>query len=112
MNIMRKVNIGVIGCGQISSIYLKNCTQTFDILDVVACADLAPELALKRAQEFHIPRACTVEELLADPNIEIVVDLTSPQVHADVNRKVLQAGKHVYTEKPFALTAEDADEVL
>ncbi len=109
---MRKVNVGVIGCGRISGIYFKNCTQTFDILEVVACADLMPQLALKRAEEFHIPRACTVEELLADPDIEIVIDLTSPQVHAEVNRKVLQAGKHVYTEKPFALTAADADEVL
>jgi predicted dehydrogenase len=109
---MRKVNVGVIGCGQISGIYLKNCTQTFEILDVVACADLVPELARQRAQEFQIPRACTVEELLADSDIEIVVDLTSPQAHAEINRQALRAGKHVYTEKPFALTREDADEVL
>ena len=109
---MQRVKVGVIGCGRISSIYLKNCTQTFNILDVVACADLVPELAQQRAEEFHIPRACTVEEVLADPEIEIVLNLTSPHVHAEMNKRVLEAGKHVYTEKPFALTAEDADQVL
>ncbi|WP_123040203.1 Gfo/Idh/MocA family protein [Cohnella candidum] len=110
---MRKVKIGVIGTGQISAIYLKNCTQTFnDIVEVAAVADLVPELARKRADEFGVPKACTVEELLADPDIEIVLNLTAPAAHAAVNLKALQAGKHVYTEKPFALTREDADEVL
>jgi predicted dehydrogenase len=53
-----------------------------------------------------------VEELLANPEIELVLNLTAPQAHPEVNKRVLQAGKHVYTEKPFALTREDADEVL
>lgn len=96
----------------ISGIYLKNCSQTFEILEVAACADLVPELAQKRADEFGIGRACSVDELLADPDIEIVVDLTVPWAHPEVNRTILKAGKHVYTEKPFALTAEDADSVL
>ncbi|MEZ4728777.1 MAG: Gfo/Idh/MocA family oxidoreductase [Caldilineaceae bacterium] len=109
---MDKVNVGVIGCGKISGIYLKNCSQIFDSLEVVACADLVPELAQARAEEFQIARACAVEELLADPEIEIVVDLTVPWAHPEVNRNILNAGKHVYTEKPFALTAEDADSVL
>lgn len=109
---MRKVNVGVIGCGQISGIYLQNCTQTFDILDVVACADLLPELAQQRAAEFNIPQACTVEELLANPEIELVVNLTIPQAHSAINKQALHAGKHVYTEKPFALTRADADDVL
>jgi predicted dehydrogenase len=104
--------MGVIGCGQISAIYLKNCTQTFPILDVVACADLMPELAQQRAAEFGVPRACTVEELLADPEIEIVLNLAAPQAHAALNVQVLEAGKHVYTEKPFALSAPDADRVI
>ena len=109
---MRQVKIGVVGCGMISGIYLKNCTQTFDILDVVAVADLVPELAQQRAEEFHIPRACTVEQLLADPAVEIVLNLTTPQAHVALNLQALAAGKHVYTEKPFALTHEDADNVL
>ena len=109
---MRHIKIGVVGCGMISSIYLQNCTQTFAILDVVAVADLVPDLAQQRAAEFNIPRACTVEELLADPQIELVVNLTPPTAHTVLNLQALEAGKHVYTEKPFALAHEDADNVL
>ncbi|MBB6673747.1 Gfo/Idh/MocA family protein [Cohnella nanjingensis] len=110
---MRKVKVGVIGTGQISGIYLKNLTETFDgIVEVKAVADLVPELARSRAEQFGVPNACTVEELLADPEIEIVLNLTAPAVHASVDLQALQAGKHVYSEKPFALTREDADEVL
>lgn len=109
---MHKVRVGVVGCGMISAIYLTNCTQRFDILEVVACADLVPDLARKRAAEFQIAKAYTVEELLADPEVELIINLTSPQVHAEVNRRALQAGKHVYTEKPFALNRDDADQVM
>jgi predicted dehydrogenase len=109
---MRKVKVGVIGCGMISAAYLKNCTQKYDILDVVACADLMPELARKRAEEFNIPKVYTVEELLADPEIEIVINLTVPKAHAEINVLALEAGKHVYVEKPFAVQREDAQRVL
>ncbi|WP_201755342.1 Gfo/Idh/MocA family protein [Paenibacillus glycinis] len=109
---MQKTKIGIIGCGVISGIYLENCTKTFGILEVAAVADLMPEMARKRAEEYGIPKACTVQELLDDPEIEIVVNLTAPQVHAEVNLQILNAGKHVYTEKPFALNREDADRVL
>jgi predicted dehydrogenase len=109
---MNPVRVGLIGCGMISSIYLQNCTQTFPQLEVVACADLVPELAQARAAEYSIPRACSVDELLADPAIEAVLNLTIPTAHAAVNMRILAAGKHVYTEKPFALTLEEADQVL
>ncbi|MCR2805615.1 Gfo/Idh/MocA family protein [Paenibacillus soyae] len=110
---MRKVKIGVIGCGMISGVYLKNCTETFNyIIEVKAVADLVPELASKRAEEFGIGTVYTVDELLADPEIEIVLNLTAPAAHGPINKRVLEAGKHVYTEKPFALSREEADEVL
>lgn len=110
---LRKVKIGLIGCGQISAIYLKNCIETFnDVLEVYACADLVNELAIKRAEEYNIPKVYTVEELLSDPEIDMVLNLTAPIAHAEVNLKALQNGKHVYTEKPFALTREDANQVL
>ncbi|CAM2863082.1 Gfo/Idh/MocA family oxidoreductase [Paenibacillus sediminis] len=110
---MRKVKVGVIGTGVISSVYLKNLTSIFgNIVEVRAVADLVPELARKRAEEFQIPGVYTPDELLADPEIEIVLNLTSPAAHASVNLKALHAGKHVYTEKPFALNRQDADEVL
>ena len=110
---MRKVVVGVIGTGQISGIYLKNLTETFDdIVEVKAVADQVPELAAKRAEQFGVPNAWTVERLLADPDIELVLNLTAPVAHAPINLAALRAGKHVYTEKPFALTREDANEVL
>ncbi|MBB3114493.1 putative dehydrogenase [Paenibacillus phyllosphaerae] len=109
---MQPVKIGIMGCGMISGIYLHNCTAVFDNLEVKAVADLVPELAAKRAAEFNVPYVYTAEEMLSDPEIEIIVNLTAPHVHAAVNKQILEAGKHVYTEKPFALTREDADDVL
>jgi predicted dehydrogenase len=110
---MHKIKIGVIGAGVISNIYLKNCTGMFDnILEVKAVADMMPELARKRSEEYNIPNVYTVDELLGDPEIEIVLNLTAPAAHAPLNLKALQAGKHIYTEKPFALNRADADEVL
>lgn len=107
---MEKVKVGIIGCGNISGIYFKS-GQTFDILDVVACADLISERAKAKADEFNI-RACSVEELLADPQIQIVVNLTTPQAHAEVCLAALEAGKHVYVEKPLAVTREDGRRIL
>jgi len=110
---MRKVVAGVIGTGQISGIYLKNLTETFEgIIEVKAVADRMPELAAIRAEQYNIPNVWSVEQLLADPEIEIVLNLTAPDAHASLNLMALRAGKHVYTEKPFALTRKDADEVL
>jgi predicted dehydrogenase len=113
MSDLRKVKVGVIGTGVISGIYLKNLTGMFDnIVEVSAVADLVPELAQKRADEFQIPKVYSVDELIDDPEIEIVLNLTAPAAHAAINLRALHAGKHVYTEKPFALNREDADEVL
>lgn len=109
---MDRVRVGVIGCGMISGIYLKNCTQMFENLAVVACADLVPELAHSRAAEYGIERACTIEELLADQSVDVVLNLTTPGAHTAVNLRALEAGKHVYAEKPFALTIQEADQVL
>ena len=66
------------------------------------------ERAESRAAEFGVPRACTVEELLADPEIEIVINITTPDAHAEVGFQVLEAGKCVYNEKPLAITARMA----
>jgi predicted dehydrogenase len=108
---MNTVKIGIVGCGNISSKYLATA-RAFAILDCVACADMLPERARARADEFGIARACTVEELLADPEIQIVVNLTNPQAHTAVNLAAIAEGKHVYTEKPLAVTREDGARVL
>ena len=103
--------IGVIGCGVISRLYLENL-QKFDYLAVVACADLDPSRAEARAAEFGVPLACTVEALLADPSIDIIVNLTVPQAHAAVTLAAVAAGKHVYSEKPLAMTRTDGEKLL
>jgi predicted dehydrogenase len=102
--------IGIIGCGNISGIYLKS-DRVFDNLQVVACADVDPAKAQARAAEFNI-EALSVEELLADPRIEIVVNLTIPAAHAEVATAALQAGKATYSEKPFALNRADGQQLL
>ncbi|MCS6859914.1 MAG: Gfo/Idh/MocA family oxidoreductase [Abditibacteriales bacterium] len=108
---MDKVKVGVIGCGAISANYLKNA-RNFPILEVVACADLIPERAEERAKEFNVPKVCSVEELLADDAIDIVLNLTVPKAHAPVALQAIAAGKHTYSEKPFGVNREEGLAVL
>lgn len=108
---MKRRKIGIIGCGNISGIYFKNLINTFQNTEVVACADLVAERAEAKAEEFDVS-ACSVEELLQNPEIEIVVNLTTPQAHYEVCNDVLSAGKHVYVEKPLCLTREDGKKLL
>lgn len=106
-----KVKVGVIGCGTISKIYLE-VARTMEILDVVACADIMPERAAARAAEFGLSKALSVEDLLADPEIEVIVNLTIPRAHGEVGLAALEAGKSVYNEKPLAVSREDARRML
>ncbi len=106
----RQVLVGLIGCGTISEAYFAGCRR-YDILKITACADLDPARAREKAAK-HGVRACTVDELLADPAIEIVINLTIPQAHAPINTRILRAGKHAYVEKPFALDVRESRRVL
>ncbi|WP_249226610.1 Gfo/Idh/MocA family protein [Alicyclobacillus mengziensis] len=103
---MQAVKIGIIGCGNISEIYLKNAKEFG--LNVKRVADIDLSRAEQRAHQFAVPYFGSVEELLSDSEVELVINLTVPQVHADVSLQVLEAGKHVYAEKPIALKLEDA----
>lgn len=107
---MDKVKAGIIGTGNISGIYFRNGSR-FESLEIVACADIDIGRAKQKAEE-HGVRACTVDELLADPKIEMIINLTIPKAHAPVNLQALEAGKHVYVEKPLAVTLEEGREVL
>ncbi|MGB1252698.1 MAG: Gfo/Idh/MocA family protein [Candidatus Promineifilaceae bacterium] len=103
--------VGIIGTGNISSIYLKNGAALAGI-DIHAVADLNREAAAAQAEKFGVPNVYSVEELLADPEIEIVLNLTTPQAHGLVGMMALNAGKSVYNEKPLALTRADAKAML
>ncbi len=108
---IQPMKIGIIGCGTISSQYLETIKR-LKILEARACADLYLERAQARAAEFGVPRACSVEALLADPEIELVINLTIPAAHAEVALAALEAGKHVYNEKPLAISRADARRML
>ncbi|MBO9598736.1 MAG: Gfo/Idh/MocA family oxidoreductase [Cohnella sp.] len=107
---MDKIKVGIIGTGNISGIYFQN-GHKFESMEVVACADLDVERAKAKAAEHGI-RGCSVDELLADPGIEMIINLTIPLAHGSVNLRALEAGKHVYVEKPFTVTREEGQQVL
>ncbi len=108
-----QTKIGVIGCGAISGIYFKNLTTIFsEEIEIYACADINLDLARKQAEEYAVPRVYSADELIADPQIEAVLNLTNPPNHAPLNMKALQAGKHVYVEKPLAVTLEEAEQMV
>ena len=108
---MQELRVGLIGTGVISDIYLKTC-QKFDILDVVACGSLDFEESREKAEKFNIPRVCSPDEIIHDPDIECVLNLTIPAAHAEISLAALEAGKHVYSEKPFATSIEDGKKIL
>ena len=108
---MDKTKIGVVGCGNISGTYLK-IAKTYDILDIVAVADVDISRAQAKAQEHGIQRVLTLDELLSDPEIQIVLNLTPPSAHAEVALRALAAGKSIYNEKPLAIRREDAQQML
>ncbi|CAM3350877.1 D-xylose dehydrogenase [Deinococcus saxicola] len=105
------LKVGLIGCGDISRIYLENAGSRTPF-QIVAVADLLLERAQARAQEYSISRALTPDELLADPDIDAVLNLTIPAAHAEISRRALEAGKHVYSEKPLALNVADGQALV
>ena len=119
-----KTKIGIIGCGNISSVYIQNAYR-LPSLELVALADLDPARPLGKIEEIKakhgewdlgrelvLPRVCGVSELLVDPEIQLVVNLTVPKAHAAVALQCLEAGKHTYHEKPFALSRAEGKRIL
>jgi predicted dehydrogenase len=105
------VGIGIIGAGYISTIYLKNCTSRYGNLRVIGIADVVMDRAQSQADAFGV-EAMTVDDLLAHPDIEIVVNLTIPAAHGSVALAAVDAGKSVYNEKPLAATREEAAQLV
>lgn len=107
---MKTVKTAVIGCGAISSVYMKNLKERFSIIELEACSDLDESRMKKRAEEFEIT-PMTFQEILNAPEIEMVINLTNPIVHYEITKAALLAGKNVYSEKMLAVTTEQADEL-
>lgn len=101
------MGVGVIGAGMISHTYLDTLTSKFHIVEVKAISDLNPKAAQAASEKYHIPVA-TNEEILSDPNIDIVLNLTPPAAHGPILSSVLNAGKHAYTEKCLAMDTQTA----
>ena len=109
---MEKIRIGVIGIGDISDVYLNNLKK-YDAVEVVACASRGLEKAQRKAAQHDIPKAyASGAEVIADPDIDLILNLTTPQAHYEYNLAALKAGKHVYTEKPLAMTYEQGKELV
>lgn len=105
----RELGVGIIGCGNISTTYF-SLAPLFKGLNVLACSDLNMNAAELRAQEYGV-KAQTIEDLLANDELDIIVNLTIPDAHYSVSRRILEAGKHVYSEKPLVLSLEEGEDL-
>jgi len=109
---MRKFNIGVIGCGNISGIYFENLTNIFENTLVYACSDIVTEKANQASKKYDIPHVMSTEDILNCEDIDIVLNITVPKLHFGICKKALLAGKHVYVEKPLSLTFKQGLELV
>ena len=105
------LNVGLIGTGRISDIYLQTCSS-FSEISIVACGSLDLEESRRKAVRYDIPKVASSEDIIADDSIDCILNLTIPTVHAEVSMAALAAGKHVYSEKPFATTLQDGQRIL
>ena len=110
---MEKTRIGIMGCGKISEIYITNFQGMHaDVIDLVAVSSRHLDRAQACADRFGIPYAMDPDEFYASDKFDVVIDLTVPKAHYEVNKKALEAGKHVYTEKPLAMNYEQGLELI
>lgn len=108
---MKKIKVGVVGCGGIcKGTYMENMVNRFEIIDVVACADLIDSRAQYMVDKYGIKKM-SVDEMMNDPEIEVIVNLTYPESHFEISSQAMKHGKHVYCEKMMAPTFEEAKEL-
>ena len=105
------VKVGVIGTGAISGAYL-GMAKNFPAVEIAACADIDLARAKEAGEKYQIPKVYTVDELLADPSLEIVLNLTIPKAHVPVSIRTIEAGKHTYLEKPLGVDKEEGKTLL
>lgn len=105
------VRLGIVGCGDVSRRYFRG-TKMYRSLEVVCCADIDLERAKMAGDTYGVPVAASVDRLLADHDIEVVVNLTPPSLHRAISLAAISADKHVYSEKPLGISLEEAQEVI
>ena len=110
-NTFEPIGIAVVGCGNISDQYLTNLVRFPDV-NVVACADIDLGRASAQAAKYGVPHSADLATVLEMPNVELIINLTIPAVHASVALQAIRSGKHVYGEKPFALSIEEAQTIM
>lgn len=109
----KKVKIGFVGVGDISAVYLENLTNLFKEVEIIGVCDLVRERAENAVAKYNIPKLYNdMYELFADPEVDIVLNITRPNEHYEVSKAALLAGKHVYSEKPLASTIEKGEELV
>ena len=109
---MKKIKTAVVGCGSISDIYMTNLTTgKFTVMELVACSDLMVERMNASAAKFGI-KAMSLDEICADPEIEMVICLTTPAAHYPIIKQALLAGKHVFSEKMIAVDLWQGKELV
>ena len=106
------LGFGVIGTGTYCDHYLRNLGPVYKNVRPVGCADLNTEAARAEAERWNIPKVYTSDEMMADPEVDIVLILTNPASHYSLTMQALKAGKHVYCEKPLATSLEQANEIV
>lgn len=109
---MKPVKTAVIGCGQISTTYIPNLKNLFSVIELVALCDVFVENAREKAEVFGIERVMTLEEIEQSHEIELVVNLTGPDVHYELTKRMLLSGKHVFSEKTIASTIAEGKELV
>ncbi|MDR1734194.1 MAG: Gfo/Idh/MocA family oxidoreductase [Oscillospiraceae bacterium] len=109
----RNIRIGFVGVGNISGIYLENITKNFKEIEIIGVCDLVREKAERAVKQYNIPKLYNdMYELFADPEVDIVLNITRPYEHYEVSKAALEAGKPVYSEKPLAATLEEGKALL
>ena len=109
---MKKIKAAIVGCGSISDIYMTNLTSgKFTAIELVACSDLMTDRMNASAAKFGI-KGMTLDEICADPEIEMVINLTTPMAHYPITKQCLLAGKHVFSEKMIAVDLEQGEELV
>ena len=103
-------NIGLIGCGNIAETYFR-AQDYFNNIKFIACADKFPEVSKKCADQYNI-KSLTVDEIIHDTNVDVILNLTIPQAHFEISKLALEAGKHVYSEKPMSIKYDEAHELV